>query len=329
MSVTAQHPLQNWIPLRIIHDPSSLLIEWMHVGDKPFTEPFFDDTVSAIRYATVNRRFKSVSTTDMLLQWCQEMRSVQPAAFIFHVSRCGSTLVSQMLSLDPQNIVLSEVPFFDEILRMPFKNRAWNSNKTLLYLQAAIKFYAQKRHDKQQFFFVKTDSWHLHFHDVLRTAFPNIPFILLYRNPAEVLQSQQKKRGMHAIPGVIEQELFGLPNPVSFDLDIHLANVLASYFRQMMHIVNTDPLAIPFNYRDGIQNLASLVYSITGRDISTELEEQFESRSRYHAKEPSQSFTEDYNGEHIPAILETAWELYCRLDKHRLQFMERSQGVTE
>jgi hypothetical protein len=291
----------------------------MNIGDKQFTEPFFDDTVSAIRRTSMRSSFRSVSTPEMLLQWSEAMQNVQPAALIFHVSRCGSTLLSQMLSLDPQNIVLSEVPFLDEILRMPFNNKGWNSEKCINYLHAALKFYGQKRNNSEQNLFIKTDSWHVHFYDLLRKAFPKIPFILLYRNPAEVLQSQQKRPGMHAIPGVIEQQLFGFRGGIELNPDLHLANVLASYFRQMLHIANTDPFALPFNYRDGIKNLATKIYTITGRDVSAVLEEQFESRSRYHAKEPAQPFTGDYNGKQVPAFLETAFELYRELDKRSLQ----------
>ncbi len=42
-----------------------------------------------------------------------------------------------------------------------------------------------------------------------RKLYPQTPFILLYRQPGEVIRSQQKRRGMQSIPGLLEPEIFG------------------------------------------------------------------------------------------------------------------------
>jgi hypothetical protein len=83
----------------------------------------------------------------------------------------------------------------------------------------------------------------------------------------------------------------------------------------MMMIVNADPLAMLFNYRDGITELAIQVYAATGLNLSPALQEQFASRSQYHAKAPQEVFAGDYDGKNAPAFLEAAVELYTMLDK--------------
>ena len=47
--------------------------------------------------------------SDLLDQAAAEP-GIDPTGFIFHLARCGSTLVSQMLAALPEHIVLSEAP---------------------------------------------------------------------------------------------------------------------------------------------------------------------------------------------------------------------------
>src|SRR5206468_1319466 len=54
---------------------------------------------------------------DKLAEWLQEHPGLRPNGFIFHVSRCGSTLVSQMLAALAQNVVISEAPPIDAVVR--------------------------------------------------------------------------------------------------------------------------------------------------------------------------------------------------------------------
>lgn len=319
MPVQQIHALQNWVPLRLIPDENGVLVEWIHTGEKTFTEPFFEDSIAAIRRNTPRRLFRSVSTPDMLIEWAAEITFVPPAAIIFHVSRCGSTLLTQLLCTDPQNIVLSEVPLLDEILRLPFKNNEWREEKIINCLQAAVKFYAQVRNGAEQRFFIKTDSWHVHFYDLWRRAFPEVPFVLLYRNPAGVVRSQQKKPGLHAIPGLIEPELFGFDETPELNLDQHLARVLISYYKKMLSIAAVDPHTLLFDYRDGITTLAGRLYQLAGLVISPALQRRFELRSRFDAKEPARTFdAADKEDAEIPGYLAPAMVLYERLNRCRV-----------
>ncbi|WP_423146566.1 hypothetical protein [Rubrolithibacter danxiaensis] len=84
-----------------------------------------------------------------------------PSAIIFHISRCGSTLLSQLLSLTEQSIVLSEVPFIDELLRLCYSDNEYGQTEIADFLTAALKFYGQKRYEQEKYLFIKTDSWHI------------------------------------------------------------------------------------------------------------------------------------------------------------------------
>src|SRR6185436_3979913 len=150
--------------------------------------------------------------------------TVAPTAFIFHISRCGSTLISQLLSLQSSNIVLSEVPFFDELLMWGYKNNCMPA--ALPHLRSAFEIIAAKRNENDSKLFIKTDCWHIHFYKQLRELYPQTAFILLYRRPDEVIRSHQKNKGRHVIPGLIEPGIFGFDKNAigNFGLDEYMAS---------------------------------------------------------------------------------------------------------
>ncbi len=249
-----------------------------------------------------------------------EINSLDPSAIIFHVSRCGSTLLSQLLSLDEKHIVLSEVPLFDELLQLPYKEDAIDIKIADDYLRAAIKFYAQKRNGKETHLFIKTDSWHLHFYKRLRNLFPSVPFILLYRNPTEVILSHQKQRGLQSVPGLIDPAIFGFSKRCleETDLDLYIANVLETYFEKMVEISILDPLTLLINYEEGINSMMKKICHCTGIDLTEKVSGQFENRSRFDAKHPQQLFTKDHTNYNVPDFLLPAFELYKNLDEINL-----------
>ncbi len=305
--------LKNWIPLKI----SGESCEWLYTGEKKFTEPFFTETILACKNLAENSaQHKVVSEPRMINEWSNGINTVAPSAIIFHVSRCGSTLLSQLLSLDEKHIVLSEVPFFDEVLRLPYKNDAVSFENADIYFKNAVKFYGQKKSGKEKHLFIKTDSWHLHFYERLRNLFPSVPFILLYRNPVEVIHSQQRQRGMQSVPGIFEPGIFGFSQRQikETNLDLYMANVLESYFKKMLEIFTKDPLTLAVDYKEGIKNILKKVCTLTGINLAKKSNGQIRDRSRFHGKHPQQLFKEDYRYSNVPDFLLNTTELYKQLN---------------
>lgn len=301
--------LENWIPYKLSFVEGQPLCEWLYTGDNDFTEPFFDETISKCRRTYV-RRFRSVSSIEVLPQWSKGIEQVQPSAFIFHVSRCGSTLASQLLAQDNTNIVLSEVPFFDSILRA-----ADNISNELL--KDAIAFYSPVKKYRKRLF-IKTDSWHIFFYKQIRALYPQTPFILLYRRPDEVVRSQQKRRGMHAIPGLIEPALFGFENDVRhMNQDVYLGEVLDKYFQTFLQVIKNDALAFPINYNEGPVTMVEKIARITDTPVSDDEMEKIKSRAMYHAKYPEQVFSEEAIKDPVPDYCRAAFDKYEALEKIR------------
>jgi hypothetical protein len=308
--------LKNWIPIKLLDEPNNDFCRWLYVGNKNFTEPFFDETISACRSLPENGHLKrSISSIDILPEWAKGLDAINPTAFIFHVSRCGSTLVAQLLGMQPQNIVLSEVPFFDDLLRYGFKN---NIN-ILPQLEAAIAFYTTKRTDDCKNLFIKSDSWHVHFYETLRLLYPTVPIFLLYRRPDEVLRSQQKKRGMQAIPNLLEADIFGFDTDIISHkpLDEYMAMVLETYFEKFVGIAQKDRNAYAVNYSEGGISIVEKIASITGIKCTDVEIAAMQDRASFHGKFPEQVFSEPKLEDEIPAYLEKTFALYHQMEAIR------------
>jgi hypothetical protein len=310
MNARISSALENWIPYKLSFDEGQPRCEWLYTGDEDFTEPFFDETITKCRQLNYRTR-KSISSIDMLRHWSNDMESIPPAAFIFHVSRCGSTLASQLLALDRANIVLSEVPFFDALLRS-------GKNIPPQLLKAAMAFYAPVKNDRKRLF-IKTDSWHIFFYKQIRELYPQTPFILLYRRPDEVVRSQQKQRGMHAIPGLIDPALLGFDENEMphMNLDEYIGRVLEKYFQAFLQILENDSLAIAINYNEGPVAMVEKIAAISGAPIGNADMENIKKRALYHAKYPERIFAEEAIRNAVPDYCQAAYEQYEALEKRR------------
>src|SRR3954468_6438628 len=100
MHITAC-PAPHWMPVKLGDVEGEPTCHWLYVERKRFIQPFFSDTIQSCRSLPENSAFhQPVSSLTLLPEWSKGIDSIRPDLFIFHISRCGSTLVSQLLSLD-------------------------------------------------------------------------------------------------------------------------------------------------------------------------------------------------------------------------------------
>lgn len=322
MQTIVSAALAGWIPHKLFGEEDQVYCRWLYTGGHRFTEPFFDESENACLSLHENSQpFRSVSLLALLPDWSVEVDAVAPSAIVFHVSRCGSTLVSQLLGLKEQHIVLAEVPFFDTLLRTPFKEWAANRPDVNRLLPAAIRLYGQRRRGDESHLFIKADSWHLCFYHQLRQLYPAVPFILLYRSPDEVLRSQRRQWGMQAIPGLIEPQVFGFDQEAiaGLSLDEYMVLVLQHYFSMMLGVAATDPRVLLVNYQEPAMNMMERIAAVGAFSLTGAYRQQIAVRSRYHAKHPDQVFEEPVYTEALPASLAPVMELYQQLDHLRIK----------
>lgn len=317
------HPLSNWIPYKLIEKDNEVYFEWIYLGDLKYAEPFFDETISKCRsHANNSKLFKVITTVENLLDWSNELIAVELKSLIFHVSRCGSTMLSQSLATSSENIMISEAPIIDEILR----SENFDSDKKAALLKAVIAFLGQKRFPEQQHLIVKLDAWHIFNADYLRSIFTETPFALLYRNPVEVLKSHQKLTGMHMVPDLLPFEVFGISAEERNEISFHQygALVLEKYFQAFLDFSERDKNVIKLNYNEGMKNVVQQFISFSNLDYAdSELDKMYE-RLGTHSKNESTVFKGDSFKEDVLQIdFSKVNLLHEKLNNTLLEHLER------
>src|SRR4051812_44629666 len=88
--------LDNWVPLRLYDRDGRAMVDWAHVGGERFVDPFFEQTITRCLRHPADVMFRHQTPVETLRDLYEQRRGVEPSGFIFHMSRCGSTLLAQM-----------------------------------------------------------------------------------------------------------------------------------------------------------------------------------------------------------------------------------------
>lgn len=316
--------LRGWLPHQLRQGAGALDCRWLYFGNAAFTDPFFEETISRCLSLPENSFAPPrITRLDELPEIANDLDALEPSAFVFHISRCGSTLVSQLLGLDETCVTLSEVPFFDQLLRARFQPALAGVDVATL-LPAAIRLHAQRRSGAERSLAVKLDSWHAGFHAELRAMYPRTPFILLYRDPVAVVRSHRKQPGMHAVRGVIEDAVFGFTPGECAEVPPrdHLPHVLAFYYETFLALARTDSRTLLVPYQPDMMPAVESIARFASIGISAGHREKMRARAAFHAKRPGENFSEA-SPEGVDAVLAECMERYGALDRFRASLAAR------
>ena len=197
------------------------MVDWGHLGARRFTDPFFAQTIEECVRHPADLLFRPRTPLEELGEIGPSQPGLRPTGFIFHMSRCGSTLISQMLARRPENLVLSEPSPVDMVLRAHFRNPAITEVQRIQWLQWLVAVLAWRQQPEERYFFIKFDCWHTLFLPLIQRAFPGVPWIFVYREPMEVMASHLGHRGAQMIPGVLEPGLFGWDAATASRMTLH------------------------------------------------------------------------------------------------------------
>lgn len=274
----------NWFPKKIYEVDNKWYIDWKFIGDKRFTEPFYEDTMRQVSSES-NRFISSIE----ILSAPQSLQTepIEPALFIFHISRCGSTLLTQMLSQIQENIVLSEASVIDQLIRsgLPKKRKE-------LYLKNLIHLLCRKRFREERYAFIKFDAWHLLYVEEIRSVFPDIPILILYRNPTEVLFSHAKRRGQHMVPGFFRETVIPWDEKEYADLNGYAVSVLQKYFEALQQYSSYDRCFL-LNYNELPDAIWPLFHRHMEINWSAEKINEMKKRAGFYSKDKNLVFRGD------------------------------------
>jgi len=314
-SIEPGRPAADRFPTRLVVEDGRVRVRWTALRRLRFTDPFFEDTTGQARAFPENRP-PSFTEIDDLLAAAAAAPAPAPQSFLLHVSRCGSTLLSQLLALDDRCIVLSEAPVLDDALRLHLRHPGVVSEEfgDRLYL-AALGLLGARRFPTEAHLFVKGDSWHVHFHARLRQLFPRVPMVLLHREPVAVLESHRRQPGMHAVAGMIEPEVFGLDADDRRELLPlpYLDRVLRTYYARFLDVLRSDPFAHALAYGPDGAALFDRFCALVGHHAPASLRDRLAERTGFHAKRPGRTFEEVVQPA-VPAVVsERTWDAYRAL----------------
>jgi len=318
----SNHPLLNWIPYKLIENDQEVYFEWIYLSDKEYAEPFFDETMAICKSHSYNSTgFKVVSTAENLINWSAELESVELKSLVFHVSRCGSTMLSQSLATSSENIMISEAPVIDQILR----SKLFNEDQKSALLKSVLQILGQKRFPEQKHLIIKLDAWHIFKASYLRSIFSEIPFALLYRNPTEVLKSHQKMAGMHMIPNLLPADFFGISgeeiNQISFWQ--YGALVLEKYFQGFIDFYDKDQNVVILNYNESMKQVIERFLSFIHADYSNDEQDKMYDRLKSHSKDKNAVFAGDvYKNEALEVDFAKVNALHEKLNNKRIEYIE-------
>jgi hypothetical protein len=205
--IAAPAGLAGWTPIALEWDGSRPVIRWCFTEGVRFDDPLFDQTIDRCLADPFRLLFWRETELAELAEFASGSPGLEPAGFIFHMSRCGSTLLAQMLAALSPALVISEAGPIDSVLRgdpgTPDERRV----EQLRWMLSAL---GQPRGPEQNRLIVKLDAWAILQWPLIRRAFPDTPCVFVYRDPVEVVVSHLGHRGYHTIPGTLPADWFGL-----------------------------------------------------------------------------------------------------------------------
>ena len=218
-------PPRRWLPAALSMTANGLVVDWIYFGAAALREGFYEDSLRRALSLPFNRVFHYRTALDDLIAQVTAVDSLEPNGFIFHMSRCGSTLVAQMLAALDDSIVISEAPPLDGALQY---GRSADEATAIAALRAMVLALGRRRAGGERRYIIKLDCWHTLALPIFRRAFPHVPWLFLYRDPVEVLVSQIRQRGMQMVPQFFPPAFFGFGADEATPAEDYCAQVLAA-----------------------------------------------------------------------------------------------------
>ena len=286
--IEGQAPLPGWLPAEVTTVDDHPVVTWLRFGRQRLTESFYDDSLPLTRRQPFNRLLSFRTPLADLEAWAASLPAVEPRGLIFHMSRCGSTLAAQMLAAPKAHVVVSEAAPLNAIVRL----EGVDETSKIALLRAMAAILGQARNPGEERCFFKLDCWHSLALPLFRRAFPDTPWVFLYRDPVEVMVSHVRRRGMQMVPSLVPPETFGIDLPDGVPNEDYCARVLAAVCEGALahYAIGGGRLV---NYRQMPEALLTTLLPHFGVEASDAEVTAMRAATVRDAKIPEQAFTPD------------------------------------
>ncbi|HEY0705618.1 MAG TPA: hypothetical protein VGG33_02415 [Polyangia bacterium] len=171
-----------YTPISVAFLPEPL-ITWADLTGVRFEEPFFRQTIARVE----TERPKLITGIDAL-RACDVDGGLDPSLIVFHASRCGSTLLAQMLAALPTSVVISEPTAINQALVSPLPTA-----DRIELVRLLVRAFGRNQPPGAGPLVLKLSSWNVCLGALVRAAFPKTPLVWLQRNPAAIVASQVER----------------------------------------------------------------------------------------------------------------------------------------
>jgi hypothetical protein len=299
------------------------------MGTRRLTEPFFEQTLRENMAHPFHQLFRRETSMEEMVAWTNEHPGAPLSGLILHMSRCGSTLVAQQIAALECNIVASEPAPFDAMVRAHLRIPTLPRQLQLEWLRGIAAALGQPRAGERALY-IKADCWHIHQIDLIRDAFPGVPWMFLYRDPLQVLLSQQRMPAAWTVPSLLNPRALQLEmhDWAPSQTDVYRARALASICEAALRAVRHDPLSLLVNYSELPQATCDRLlvhFGLPSAGIPA-----MQKQALRDAKSPQVSFSPEARSELADATerLQTLVATHLGDVYHRLESVRRAQPLS-
>ena len=243
--------LSEWMPARVAWRGEEPGVEWTLMRRQRLLDPFFEETLQRQMMHPFHQVFRRDSSMEEMLEWTEAHPGARPSGIIFHMSRCGSTLLCRQLMALERNIVASEPAPMDGMLHPVMRTPGLPREAQVRWLRAMAAGLGQPRNGEQAFY-LKTDCPHVHYADLLSEALPEAPMIFLYRDPVEVMVSQRRMASVWTVPSIVHPHALGMEisDWKPQQTDVYCARALANICEAGLRLAQSHPRCLLVNYSE-------------------------------------------------------------------------------
>ena len=186
----------------------------------------------------------------------------------------------------PRTIVISEAPPIDEVVRA-----GATGPERIEWLQALLSALGPPKPRGARHLIVKFDAWHIVDLALVQRAFPGVPCVFLYRDPAAVVASQLRMPGLHMVPGMVDPSLIGLDlaGVLQLDREEYVGRMLGALYAAGLDAARSERVDL-MNYSELPNGARSLLEWCGLTDDDDDVLARLRHVALFDAKTPSLTF---------------------------------------
>jgi hypothetical protein len=164
-------------PVDIRRASDGFAVTLQDIAPAAFTDPFVAETIARLSGETRE------CPLELFCEQPSDLAGIAPRGIIYHVSKCGSTLVSQTLKQLDDVTVYSQPEALNGLLMPPHACKPDELTRGLRGFGALLAQHAGGA------YVLKLESWHTLYCRELQRAFPTTPWVFCIRDPIDVAVS--------------------------------------------------------------------------------------------------------------------------------------------